>query len=189
MIKYRCYHLLCASLVIISCCFITMATVYAQTSGESQTVSPVENNSADKTAKYAHLGKQLFTDINATTTPREVSTNNDALTVSFGLIIILLMIFMLAWLMKKMGYSQMAAQGQLKIIASLNLGQKEKIAVIQVGQQQLLVGMTATQINTLHVLDEVLEEDSTQMIRAQQKTFTHKLTELLNQQKASKKND
>lgn len=86
------------------------------------------------------------------------TNNTDALSVSLGLIFILVLIFALAWFMKKIGYSNLTGQGQLKIIATLNLGQKEKIALIQVGNQQLLVGVTATQINTLHVLDDALDD-------------------------------
>lgn len=86
------------------------------------------------------------------------TNKTDALSVSLGLIFILVLIFALAWFMKKIGYSNLTGQGQLKIIATLNLGQKEKIALIQVGSQQLLVGVTATQINTLHVLDDALDD-------------------------------
>lgn len=109
---------------------------------------------------------------------KESATAMDALSVSIGLIFILLLIFSLAWFLRKMGYSSLSGQGQLKILAALNLGQKEKIALIQVGSQQLLVGITATQINTLYVLDEPLDA-----IPAQSETgssnFSKKLTEVL----------
>lgn len=85
------------------------------------------------------------------------NTSSQALNVSLGLIFILLLIFSMAWFMRKMGYSNISGQGNLKILATLNLGQKEKIALVQVGKQQLLVGVTASQINTLHVLDEPVE--------------------------------
>ena len=88
---------------------------------------------------------------------KEAVTAMDAVSVSIGLVFILLLIFLLAWLMKKVGYSNMSGQGNLKILATLNLGQKEKISLIEVGEQQLLVGITATQINTLHVLDKPLD--------------------------------
>lgn len=88
---------------------------------------------------------------------KEAVSAMDAVSVSIGLVFILLLIFFLAWLMKKVGYSNMSGQGNLKILATLNLGQKEKISLIEVGEQQLLVGITATQINTLHVLDKPLD--------------------------------
>ena len=124
-----------------------------------QEKSKQQNNKvSEEKQKYSFLSNQLFSNAPAQITTKSTSTNKDALNVSLGLVVILVLIFSVAWFMKKMGYSNVTRQGQLKIIASLNLGAKEKIALIQVGKQQLLVGMTATQINTLYVLDEVIEE-------------------------------
>ena len=71
--------------------------------------------------------------------------------------------------MRKVGYGQFSGQGELSVLATLNLGHKEKIALIKVGQQQILVGVTAAQINTLHVLDEKLEIKTTAMSNSQSK--------------------
>jgi len=170
----------------------------------SQEQNELQNKLPEEQKKYSFLAQPLFSNTdshliqkepsankeplanNKSLTSKEPSTKNqsslngDALNVSLGLIVILLMIFSLAWFMKKIGYSSMTGQGQLKIIASLNLGQKEKIALIQVGKQQLLVGMTATQINTLHVLDEVLEEtEIKQSGSTGNGAFSSKFSELL----------
>ena len=42
----------------------------------------------------------------------------------------------------------------IKVIADLPLGAKERAVLIQVGSQQLLIGVTAGQINTLHAWPE-----------------------------------
>ena len=130
------------------------------------------------------MSSQTFSNTAENSKKTVAATNTDALSVSLGLIFILIMIFSLAWFMKKMGYTNLTGQGQLKIIATLNLGQKEKIALIQVGQQQLLVGMTATQINTLHVLDELLEETEAQTkvqgVVTGNNPFASKLSQFLN---------
>lgn len=139
-----------------------------------------QNPDSEEKKKRSFLAQQSFTNTANKITKQENSTSKDALGVSLGLIVILAMIFSLAWFMKKMGYSNVTGQGQLKIIASLNLGQKEKIALIQVGKQQLLVGMTATQINTLHVLDELLDEtDIKQSGSTGNSAFASKFSELL----------
>ncbi len=103
--------------------------------------------------------QSLFLNKNKTALQTSDAGDN-ALNVSLTLMLILLIIFSLAWFMKKMGYSQTSNQGQLKMLATLNLGQKEKIALIQVGEKQLLVGITSTHINTLHVLEEAIEPSS-----------------------------
>ena len=65
------------------------------------------------------------------------------------------LIFACGWLVKKWmnGQTGMAGQKHLKIISALPFGTRERIALIQVGDQQLVVGITAQSINTLHVLD------------------------------------
>lgn len=154
-----------------------------QSSQEAVSTGPV----AQKEGKYSFLENKPVASAVNQSARTELPGTGDALGVSIGLVVILLMIFFLAWIMKKMGYSNVAGQGQLQIIASLNLGQKEKIALIQVGQQQLLVGITATQINTLHVLDEVLEQTSAGKLSdsTENSTLGNKFSELLKHRQAN----
>ena len=49
--------------------------------------------------------------------------------------------------------------GELEILAGLSLGSKEKIVVVRAGNEQLVLGVTANQINTLLVLNSPLKED------------------------------
>lgn len=122
---------------------------------------------------------------------KEMTEPTDALTVSLGLMFILLLIFSLAWIMRKTGYGQLSGQGTLSVIATLNLGQKEKIALIKVGQQQILVGITATQINTLSILDEPLDIGESDIKKDQstieKNLFSKKLNEVLNSSAVVKK--
>ncbi len=77
--------------------------------------------------------------------------------VLFFLLFIIAFIFFLAWLLQKTNVMRGMNQAQsLKTVAVLSLGMKEKIAVIQVGEQQLLVGITAHTITPLMTLAEPL---------------------------------
>ena len=50
-------------------------------------------------------------------------------------------------------------QGKMiKTLATVSLGLKEKVSLIQVGEQQLLIGITAQSIQTLLVLDQPIEQ-------------------------------
>ena len=131
---------------------------------EKQAISqqPQSNTLPADKKPFSFLSNQAASGPGKNPAKQEPVTTSDALSVSIGLIFILLLIFSLAWFMRKMGYSNISGQGQLSILATLNLGQKEKIILLQVGQQQMLVGITATQINTLHVLKEPLESIETQ---------------------------
>ncbi len=77
------------------------------------------------------------------------------------LLLILALIVVLAWLVHKTrvlgGLHSLGGQAQgLRIVATLPLGMKEKIVVLQAGEKQLLVGITAQQITLLSELDEPL---------------------------------
>ena len=50
-----------------------------------------------------------------------------------------------------------AAEG-LKVVASINVGAKERVVVVDVNGQQLLLGITAGGISTLHQLPEPLPQ-------------------------------
>ena len=66
----------------------------------------------------------------------------------------------------------------MKIVAAMPLGTRERIVVIEVGGQQLLLGITATQINTLHVFSEPVVD--TQSVTGQSE-FGKKLMAILQQ--------
>lgn len=78
----------------------------------------------------------------------------DIATVVLGLAFVLLLIFGSAWLIKRLGAVPSAASGAIKIVAVLPVGSRERITLVEVGGKQLLLGVTPTQITTLHTFDE-----------------------------------
>lgn len=78
----------------------------------------------------------------------------DLLTVVLGLAIVMGLIFGCAWLIKRMGAMPAAGGGAIKVLAVLPLGARERVTLVEVGGKQLLLGVTATQITTLHTFDE-----------------------------------
>lgn len=79
-----------------------------------------------------------------------------------GLIVVLVMIFALAWLAKNyMGFNP-SSNPALKPLAGLLVGQKERIVLVKVGDRQILIGVAPGQINLLHLIekgDEVVVTD------------------------------
>lgn len=77
-----------------------------------------------------------------------------------GLLLVLLVIFGLAWIIRRMGQFTAPSNGQVRILGGVSVGQREKVVVIQVGTTQLVVGVAPGQVNALHVFDEpALETD------------------------------
>ena len=87
---------------------------------------------------------------------KHVAGNMDAATMILSLLMVLALIILSAYVLKKFNLTTMQADG-IKIITSLHLGAKEKLVVVQVGEKQLLLGVTAGQINVLEALEQPLQ--------------------------------
>ncbi|WP_144055369.1 flagellar biosynthetic protein FliO [Thalassolituus oleivorans] len=82
--------------------------------------------------------------------------------VALFLVVIVGLILLLAWLVNKTKAGQLSqSNAQIRLLATLPLGLKEKIAVIEVGDQQIVVGITPQQITTLATLTEKLDTTTT----------------------------
>jgi flagellar protein FliO/FliZ len=76
------------------------------------------------------------------------------LQVTFSLLLVLGAVFAAAWLVKRFkGFGRFGAN-VIQVVADAPLGPKERAVLIQVGEQQLLLGVTAGQVNLLHVLPQ-----------------------------------
>ena len=73
-----------------------------------------------------------------------------------ALLAVLALIVGLGWLLKRMPGSGFRPAEGLRVVASLNVGAKERVVVVEVNGEQLLLGVTAGGINTLHQLPEPL---------------------------------
>lgn len=84
-----------------------------------------------------------------------VVSNSQHLTQVFvALLLIIGLIFALAWLLKKLGNGSLVGNAHIKLVANMPLGTRERIALIEVGGKQMLLGITAQQISHLHTFDE-----------------------------------
>jgi len=71
----------------------------------------------------------------------------------FSLLLIVGLILGLGWLARRMpGMKRGAGAAQLKVVASVALGPRERAVVLDVGGQQLLVGVGQGGVRTLHTL-------------------------------------
>jgi flagellar protein FliO/FliZ len=76
-----------------------------------------------------------------------------------GLLLVLGCIVVVAWLLKRSNSFQSSANGKMKMIAGLPLGTRERAVLIQIGDEQLLLGVTTHSVNLLHKLDKPLPVD------------------------------
>lgn len=78
----------------------------------------------------------------------------DAITrIVVGLGLVLFAIVATAWAVRRVFRIQLERQGQLKILAGISMGPRERVVLLQAGSTQLLLGVVPGRIQTLHVLE------------------------------------
>lgn len=91
----------------------------------------------------------------AATVPRAAPVGvGDVLNMGTGLILVIAAILVTGWLYSRTQKMRGASSDLIRIVASQPLGTRERVLLLQVADKQLLVGMTSTQVQTLHVFDE-----------------------------------
>lgn len=88
------------------------------------------------------------------TTAAPIGSGRHLVSVSVALLGIVLLIFAISWFLKRFGQGGFTQNQHIKILAVLPLGTRERIVLIDAAGQQLLLGLTASTINTLHVFNE-----------------------------------
>lgn len=73
-----------------------------------------------------------------------------------ALTVVLLVFWLFAKVMRQFQGFHNGAPDGLRIVSALSVGQRERIVVVQVGDEQLVLGVTSSQINPLHVMDRPL---------------------------------
>lgn len=74
--------------------------------------------------------------------------------VTLSLVIVLAAVFAAAWAVRRLRNFGKFGAGAIEIVADVAVGTKERAVLVQVGNQQLLLGVAPGRVTTLHVLAE-----------------------------------
>ena len=83
----------------------------------------------------------------------------DIVSLMISMLIVVAVIVVLGWLYSRSRFISGGGGDVIQVVASRALGTKERLLVIEVADQQLLVGMTATNVQTLHVFEKPITID------------------------------
>lgn len=78
-----------------------------------------------------------------------------------GLFAVLAVLLIALFLLKRMKLVSFNKTNVVKLIGGINLGPREKLILVECGNQQILVGVTNQSITPIHVLNEPLTESVT----------------------------
>ncbi|CAH0186830.1 flagellar protein FliO/FliZ [Pseudomonas frederiksbergensis] len=104
----------------------------------------------------------------------------------FGLLLVLGLIFFLAWLLRRVQQAGPAGKGQvIELIGSRALGPRDRLMLVQVGNEQILLGLSPGTITALHVLKEPVQvPGATEKATPE---FAQRLLEMLGKDQKDKK--
>jgi flagellar protein FliO/FliZ len=102
-----------------------------------------------------------------------------------GLLLVVGLIFFLAWLLRRMQGAAPKGGQVIEVIGSRAIGPRDRLLLVQVGKEQILIGHTPGSIEALHVLAEPVEVPAS----ARQATpeFAQRLMELMGKDHKDKK--
>lgn len=87
----------------------------------------------------------------ANASPAPGASTDHLLQTTLGLLFVLGLLLVLAWVLKRAGFTPSQKRGGFyKVLATSALGPREKIVLVEVGNTWLVLGMTSHSINTLH---------------------------------------
>jgi len=103
----------------------------------------------------------------------------------FGLLLVVGLIFFLAWLLRRLQSTAVKGGQVIEIVGSRAIGPRDRLLLVQVGKEQILIGHTPGSIEALHVLAEPVEVPES----ARQATpeFAQRLMELMGKDPKDKK--
>lgn len=107
--------------------------------------------------------------------PNSLSNPTSILSIFLSLLLVIGIVFALAYLMRRFNVTS-SGSGQLKVVASMAAGTREKIIVLEVAGEQHLIGVTSNQINHLTKLDTQINNTPS---TSPSSSFKDKLTEAL----------
>lgn len=112
---------------------LNAAWVHAQEQDESATAVVAASNSVDITGQLVQL--------------------------LLGLLLVIGVIFLLAWLVRRVQHSLPMSKSEqtIRLVATQALGPRERLLLVQVGKEQVLLGLTPGTIEPLHVMQEPVE--------------------------------
>lgn len=93
-----------------------------------------------------------------------------------GLLLVIGLIFLLAWLLRRVQQLNPRGTQVIKLISSQALGPRERLVLVQIGGEQILIGLSGGRITPLHVMKEPVHLPDAEPANPE---FAQRLMELL----------
>lgn len=76
------------------------------------------------------------------------------LQVFISLVVVIAAIFLLSLVLRKFDITSPRAEGPIRVLHSVSIGGKEQLLLVEVGEDQILVGRSPGQVSAIHMLEK-----------------------------------
>jgi len=108
-----------------------------------------------KSKACAYVSLVFLSSFEANAQAASLSNPTSIVSIFLSLLLVIAIVFALAYLMRRFNVTQ-SGSSQLKVVASMMAGTRERVLVVDVGGEQHLLGITSHNINHLAKLDKPL---------------------------------
>jgi flagellar protein FliO/FliZ len=115
----------------------------------------------------------------AAETPASAMTAGSLTQMLVGLVLVLGVIVVCAWALKRMAPRHMGAGNNLRIVAGAAVGQRERVVVLEIGATWLVVGVAPGSVRALHQMPRVEAPADASATAADSRTFSSWLQQLI----------
>lgn len=77
-----------------------------------------------------------------------------------SLLLVVGIIFAGAWFFRRYGRLHGMLNDDMKVVAGISVGQREKVIIVQAGDTQVMLGVSPGRVQALHVFDEPVIESA-----------------------------
>ena len=102
-----------------------------------------------KTRNWAILASFFFAEVALAQVTRVPESDGGPFRVILGLLLVLALIAGLAWAMKKLNHAKIGNQSVAKIVGGVSVGPRERVVVVEIGGNWVVVGVASGQVNSL----------------------------------------
>ncbi len=83
----------------------------------------------------------------------DIISGSDFASWAIGLLVVLIIFAICVWAIKQLQSATQISGNRLHVVDGLSLGMREKLVLVQAGKKQLILGVTPSRIEMLHVLE------------------------------------
>jgi flagellar protein FliO/FliZ len=150
--------------------FILLGIFYSGFAVSDDVVAPVAEHQSDEQSSVANESNHDLSQhqanpsqVKITTPPVSTSSSTavgsglvgaEPFTMMFGLLFIVLLIFLIAFLLKKINGGSFVGGQSMEVVAALSVGTREKVVLVDVAGKQILLGVAPGRVSHLKDFDE-----------------------------------